>query len=394
MQGKFMEESILVRIYDSVLKFLIKLDLSETCSTVVDEAIKLVGGDDGALLLERDGKLVKIYNSSSDIASVKTRENGFSMTAFTKKKSFMVNYDQLKKAHPEADFGNLRSAIFIPLSNRKKSIGTLIVRSLNNGKQFSKSELEILNLFGSMASLAIVKAELYQEMETALTLRDRFISMAAHELRTPLTSIHGYSQLLAKKLGNNSSNESRWSQQLAYECTRLKVLITDLLEISRIRAGRINYSFKECQIKEVIDRTINNFHFMYPDRKLSFEDKMGKQKGILIGDFDKLLQVIVNLLDNAAKFSPVDAVIDLCLRESDKGIKIIVQDHGVGIKESELEKVKESFFIGSNHNREGMGLGLFLVREIITAHHGEVAIKSKERAGTKIEISLPLQKYD
>jgi GAF domain-containing protein len=173
------EDSILERIYSSVLKFLIQLTPDETYATIVNEAIKLVGGEDGAILLLQDGEFKKVYSSSPSIAAVKTRKKGFSYNAFIKKKAFVVDYDELRKAHPEKEFENVHSSLFIPLSYKNKGLGTLIVRSSAHGKAFTTNELNVLQLFGSMATLAITKAEFYNEIQQALNMRDRFISMAA-----------------------------------------------------------------------------------------------------------------------------------------------------------------------------------------------------------------------
>lgn len=387
------EDSILERIYSSVLKFLIQLTPDETYATIVNEAIKLVGGEDGAILLLQDGEFKKVYSSSPSIAAVKTRKKGFSYNAFIKKKAFVVDYDELRKAHPEKEFENVHSSLFIPLSYKNKGLGTLIVRSSAHGKAFTTNELNVLQLFGSMATLAITKAEFYNEIQQALNMRDRFISMAAHELRTPLTAIHGYSQLLAKRMAGSNSVESRWAEQLTYECTRMRILIDDLLEINRIRSGKTSYVWKECNLEEVLLRARNNFNFMYPEREVLIEQRIRDKTPFVIGDFDKLLQTIINLIDNAAKFSSVLDKVTIILDVKENYYRILVKDRGLGIRTKDINQVTSSYFIGSNHNKEGMGLGLYLVSDIVTAHRGLLNIKSKEGKGTTVEILLPIHNY-
>ncbi len=387
------EDRILERIYSSVLKFLIQLTPEETYATVVEEAIRLVNGFDGAIVLMQNGEFKKVYSSSESIAAVKTRKNGFSYRSFVKKKAFVINYDELRVAHPEREFEKVRASIFIPLSYKNKGLGTLIVRSPEDGPVFDKKELDVLQLFGSMASLAITKAEFYGQIQQALELRDKFISMAAHELRTPLTAIHGYSQLLAKKLSAEETNEGRWAQQLTYECTRMRILIDDLLEINRIRTGKTSYIWKECDLNLVLQRVQNNFAFMYPERSLIIEQRNKTYNPFIIGDFDKLLQAIINLVDNSAKFSSPSDKIFITLDKKENYYRIAVKDKGLGIKSLDINQVTLSYFIGSNHNKEGMGLGLYLVADIISAHRGLLHIKSKEGKGTTVEILLPVHNY-
>lgn len=388
------EDSVLERIYSAVLKFLIQLTPEETYATIVNEAIKLVGGEDGAMILIQEGEFKKVYSSSESIAAVKTRKNGFSYRAFIKKKAFVIDFHELRRAHPEKEFENVHSSLFIPLSYKNKGLGTLIVRSSFDGRAFTEKELNVLQLFGSMATLAITKAEFYAEIQQALNMRDRFISMAAHELRTPLTAIHGYSQLLAKKMSGNDTNESRWANQLVYECTRMRILIDDLLEINRIRSGKTNYIWKECNLEEIIIRARNNFIFMYPDRKIIIDQKINQPKPFVIGDFDKLLQSILNLLDNAAKFSSASDSVEVMLDKKENYYRISVKDKGLGIHTKDIPQVRTSYYVGSNHNKEGMGLGLYLVDDIINAHRGLLSIKSREGKGTTVEILLPVHTYE
>jgi signal transduction histidine kinase len=294
----------------------------------------------------------------------------------------------MKKAHPELIGFGVRSTLFIPLSNRGKSIGVLTLNSKKN-HDFSQHELSVMQLFGSMASLAIRKNQLYDETKSALETRDMFISMAAHELRTPLTAIHGYGQLLRKKLALLDSNEARWAQHLTNESTRLMILVNDLLEINRIRMGQLNYNWKECDLNEILQRVVANFPFRFADYDLIYKNTLKKSNSTIIGDYDKLLQVIDNVLDNAVKFSERGSRIGLKLSSAGKYLKISITDTGKGIKKEDLEKVYERYFRGSNHLTEGMGLGLYLTKNIITQHHGTVQIKSKENKGTSVIINLP-----
>ena len=130
---------------------------------------------------------------------------------------------------------------------------------------------------------------------------------------------------------------------------------------------------------------------MYPHRKISFIDKNKKKDTYIIADFDKILQAIVGILDNSFKFSEshTDVVIELSDDKKNANIKII--DRGLGIEQKDLPHIFENYFIGKNHTREGMGLGLFLAHNIIHRHHGTLAVNSKKGKGTKVTIKLPVR---
>lgn len=243
-----------------------------------------------------------------------------------------------------------------------------------------------------MASLAIRKTQLYDESKKALEVRDLFISMAAHELRTPITTISGYSQLLYSKLGGSASVESRWISDLAWETLRLTHLVNELLEVDRIKGGQFQYTFEECSLREIIRRAISDFHFIHPEHKVILEDKLNGGD-LVIGDFDKLLQLVINLLDNAAKFTPPEKEINLTLNFKSSYIIFTVKDQGHGITGKDLPQVFEKYYRGEVI-KEGMGIGLFLVKNIVNQHHGTINIFSKENRGTRVKIKLPMVKHD
>jgi signal transduction histidine kinase len=153
--------------------------------------------------------------------------------------------------------------------------------------------------------------------------------------------------------------------------------------------GQLNYNWKECDLNEILQRVVANFPFRFADYDLIYKNTLKKSNSTIIGDYDKLLQVIDNVLDNAVKFSERGSRIGLKLSSAGKYLKISITDTGKGIKKEDLEKVYERYFRGSNHLTEGMGLGLYLTKNIITQHHGTVQIKSKENKGTSVIINLP-----
>jgi signal transduction histidine kinase len=132
---------------------------------------------------------------------------------------------------------------------------------------------------------------------------------------------------------------------------------------------------------------------MYPEREVLIEQRIRDKTPFVIGDFDKLLQTIINLIDNAAKFSSVLDKVTIILDVKENYYRILVKDRGLGIRTKDINQVTSSYFIGSNHNKEGMGLGLYLVSDIVTAHRGLLNIKSKEGKGTTVEILLPIHNY-
>lgn len=386
-------DNTIERVYKAGLKFLVPLTPEETYRTIVREAMRLVNGGSGVIVLEKEGQLQTVYKASpKNFPPLKTRKKGFTYRAFKTHKSFVIHSSGFSKAHPELVSAGVQSIAFIPLAYRNKSIGVLIVRS-HSGGHFTRNEPLILQLFGSMASLAIRKTQLYDEARKTLETRDLFISMAAHELRTPITTIIGYSQLLATKFPKDQNPESRWIEELCWEANRLKDLVNELLETNRIKNGhQFHYIFSECHVVEVLNRAISAFNFDHQGRKLHFNNTLKEGEDKLVGDFDRLFQMISNLLDNAAKFSPPDKMIQVTMKANTSYLIIRVKDSGYGIENKILPRIFERFYRGDKNAPEGMGLGLFLAKNIVTQHRGDINIRSKIGKGTTIEIRLPRTK--
>lgn len=386
-------DSTLEKVYRAGLRFLVPLTAEETYQIIVEEARKLVKGEYGSILLEQQGELQRVYANDETFFKVKPRKRGYTYTVYKTRRPIILDEKAIGKIHPEVKKIDIRSDIIVPLSYRNKTIGVLSILSSKNS-HFSEKELNILKLFVPMASLAIRKTQLYDEMKKALELRDVFISMAAHELRTPLTTISGYIQLLHNRLAGDKSSESRWVEELSWESQRLNMLVNELLEASRIKNGELSYVLKECNLGVIISRAISGLQFTYPRHKVIFYNfiKTGNHD-LVIGDFDKLLQVFNNVLENAAKYSEIDKNIDVSLHEKNKFLVTTITDYGKGIAKKDLPNIFEGFFRSkSAHQREGMGIGLYLAKDIVNRHKGVIKAKSKINQGTIIEVKFPKAK--
>lgn len=386
--------TILEKIYESTLKFLSPLDSEETYRIIIEEAIGLIGGNNGRIFLFDGRDFRCVYNSSDKMPIFEPRKRGNVYISFSKKKAFIVYEKEVKKTYPKLKSSGVRSIMYIPLVNQGVAYGVIVIRSRKDQK-FKQSELTILKLFGSLASMSIRKTQLYEEVRKALETRDLFISLASHELRTPLTTLNGYVQLLLNKMNNKKKIEKKWILELAFESQRLKNLINEFLEINRIKTGKLQYDWQECRIRDVVNRSVTNFKFNYPTRKLVLKDKLGSMKDKVIADPDKLAQVFDNVLENANKYSPANRKILLHLAYVSSFFILEIEDEGQGIKEKDLPQVFEGFYKGENSLHEGMGLGLFLSKNIIDSHRGEISMQSKINKGTRVRIKIPrMEKND
>lgn len=382
-------------IYKSALKFLLPLSSQETYKTIVGEAMALAKAEAGAIYLEKNGTLKAVYFFPQAESPKNARKRGFTKRAASTGEPVIVSKKEVISVHKEAEKFDFNYCIFIPLSYDKKSIGTINLFSKNRKDFFSRQKLEIFKLFGSMASLAIIKTQLYAETKEALNSRDLFISIAAHELRTPLTIVNLYSQLLEKRLNNGQSIDIEWGHQLSKAVGRITNLVNEFLDIDLIKSGNFPVCFRECRLRAVVGQAVEDFRLSRPKREIVVEDEIGANPDLIKGDYEKLLQVVNNLLENAAKYSPDDSTIKVKISSVDSRLVIGIRDQGKGISRKEIDRVFHKFHKVNRSSKEGMGLGLFLSKEIVEKHSGTISINSEINKGTIVEICLPcLEKKD
>lgn len=375
------------QIYKAGLKFLAPLSLRETNQHIAEEARKLCQADYGSIFLYQNGRLERAYTTHPNLRKVALRPKGFTYTSFKKRRPTIVDIKFKKNINPKIKEIGIKSDMLIPLFYRNKSIGVLSLLSKKSGC-FTSEHLEASKLFSAMATLAIIQAQAYDEIRNALEERDLFIQTAAHELRTPLTTINGYIQMLHTKLSGADTSESRWINELLLEADRLNKLINELLTVGRIKAGILKYTFRECSLINIIKRAIHDVRFTYPNRQVVFDNKVEDKKDLVIGDFDKLIQAVINLLENAAKFSPPDSQIFIDLEPKYRNLSLKISDQGQGIAQKHLQRVFDRFY-RATRNQEGIGLGLYLAKNIIEHHRGTLKISSKINKGTTVEVKLP-----
>lgn len=224
-------------------------------------------------------------------------------------------------------------------------------------------------------------------------MKGEFLSMAAHELRTPMASIYGFSDLLIKREFNQNQRKEM-VENIFRQAVRMTKLINDLLDLSRLEAiGKASLTTKLIDITDLIDTALQEFKSIAGTRLIQFNTHKDTKQ--IHGNFDKLIQVLVNLLSNAHKYSATDKpiIIDIHLRTSDeiKYIGIHITDSGIGMSRDDLKKLFEPFFrAASVSDISGTGLGMSIVKEIIELHEGKIEVESKLTVGTQVTCWLPI----
>jgi PAS domain S-box-containing protein len=243
------------------------------------------------------------------------------------------------------------------------------------------------------ASETTEQVEAQRQIEEALRLRDEFMAVAAHELRTPITSVMGQSQLALRQLNRDASmDKSRISRSLeviARQASKLSQLIAQLLDISRLESGKLTIDRERADLVPVVSQVVDNARLLGTPHDLSVE-----APPLLEADVDALRfeQVVTNLVTNAIKYSPEGGAIDVVLRATDRDVELSVRDHGLGVPPEKRPRIFERFYQahGDSH-QQGLGLGLYIGRQIVELHGGNIRAEFPGDGGSRFIVTLPLR---
>ncbi|MBO8138976.1 MAG: PAS domain-containing protein [Thermosipho sp. (in: Bacteria)] len=231
-------------------------------------------------------------------------------------------------------------------------------------------------------------------------MRKEFISNVSHELRTPLTSIHGYAEALLEDDLSNKELVKKFLKIIETEAARMTRLINDLLDLEKLESGNSQFLFEKINLTEVLEHVRHIIEPLAEDYGVEVEFSYPDELTI-IGDKDRLIQMTLNLVDNAVKYTSLKErgqkkVIVEAYNENDK-IILIVKDSGVGIPEDAQKRLFERFYrVDKARSRKmgGTGLGLSIVKTIVEKHKGTIEFTSKEGVGTTFKVILPVNKEE
>jgi signal transduction histidine kinase len=224
-------------------------------------------------------------------------------------------------------------------------------------------------------------------------LKSDFVSNVSHELRTPLALIRLYAETL--ELGRIKTHEKaqEYYSIIRKESERLTALINNILDFSRIEAGRKEYEFRTTDLAELVTNTLDTYRGQIDEQGFTLEQSIDSNLPLVRVDREAIARSLVNLVNNALKYSDHDKYLRVRLYRTDGVLKLEVADHGIGIARGEQSKIFEKFYrVGDPlvHNTKGSGLGLSLVRHIAHAHGGEVEVESAPGNGSTFTLTLPL----
>jgi len=294
-----------------------------------------------------------------------------------------------------------RALLGVPLLSEDEVIGVLAVTRKTPG-QFEPEIVRLLTTFATQSALAIQNARLFLEiedksrqLEVASQHKSEFLANMSHELRTPLNAIIGFSEVLAEGMfGEINDKQAEYLRDILDSGRHLLSLINDILDLSKIEAGRMELELEDFDLAGAIDNALTLVRERAGRRGIQLGRAIDGRVGAIRADERKVKQVLLNLLSNAIKFTSPGGRVDVRAAVNDALVEVSVADTGVGIAPEDREAVFEEFRqVGTAARKvEGTGLGLALSRKFIELHGGRIRVKSEVGVGSTFTFTLPLSR--
>ncbi|MEK7568027.1 MAG: ATP-binding protein [Patescibacteria group bacterium] len=401
------------------------LDFKTTIGKIVDEIPEKLGYIVAFLILILpDGKRVSLADISSNpatdialkilpkpvteyYASLETDKDNFSVQAILSDSvktgdrlaDFIVVPRDICDLIQEAiGFGSIAA---VPVKTDEKAIGVIDILLNKPKEEISSDEIEIMKTLANQIGIVIKNASLFEQIKEANEklkeldrLKSQFLSFASHQVKSPMTVVKDYATLIYDgTYGKVSPKIRETAKKIKNSADRMIVLVDDFLDLRKIEEGKMEYNFEEIDVKQFIKEIVDELKLLATEKKLklTFEAKI---KGVKIKtDKQKMRQVIQNLIDNAVKYTPkgfVKVVLDYG-DDKKESVLIIVGDSGIGVSKELLPHLFEEFRRDPKAGKriQGTGLGLYIAKQIVSAHHGEIWAESEgEDRGSRFCVRL------
>jgi signal transduction histidine kinase len=295
----------------------------------------------------------------------------------------------------------VRTVLAVPLLREGSPIGVIVVRR-TEVRPFAENEMRLLRTFADQAVIAIENVRLFKELEVAnrelaaaSQHKSEFLANMSHELRTPLNAIIGFSEVLTDRMfGELNEKQDEYLKDIHASGTHLLSLINDILDLSKIEAGRMELELTDFDLPTALDNALALVRERAGRRSITLQMSVDQRLAEVRADERKIRQVVLNLLSNAIKFTPEGGRIEIAAEPKDGSVEVTVSDTGVGIAPEDQEAVFEEFRqVGTAEKKaEGTGLGLTVCRQFIELHGGRIWVRSQVGVGSTFTFTIPVRR--
>jgi signal transduction histidine kinase len=390
------------------------LDLQTVLDTIVTRASQL-SGTHGGVIYEYDEATDKFHLRAAHqledelvealrLEPLRLGEGATGQAAATRAPFQVTNLSD-EKEYPLTRIRSIlaqlgyRSILAVPLIFEERILGALVVHRQETGA-FAPEVVTLLQTFAAQSALAIQNARLFREiedkgrqLEAASRHKSEFLANMSHELRTPLNAITGFSEVLLERMfGEINPKQTEYLQDILSSGRHLLSLINDILDLSKIEAGRMELTTATFHLPLALENALTLVKERATRHGIALDIDIDPALGEFVGDERKIKQVLLNLLSNAVKFTPEGGRIGVKAALADGAVEIAVSDTGIGIAPKDQEAIFEEFRqVGSDEARkvEGTGLGLTLTKKFVEMHGGRIWVESEVGKGSTFRFTLP-----
>jgi len=391
------------------------LDLEKVLATIVSHAVQLSGCDCGVIYeydesaqefnLKASHRMEEEVVEALRTARVRLGEGATGRAATTRmpvQRPDILEEREFTgtRARPLITRFGYRSLLSVPLLREQQILGGLTVWRRKTG-EFKSEVVNLLQTFATQSALAIHNARLFREIEdksrqieAANRHKSEFLANMSHELRTPLNAIIGFSEVLGERLfGELNEKQAEYTQDILTSGQHLLSLINEILDLSKVEAGRMELELESFDLPLAIDNARTFVRERAVKHGITLDLDVDERLGEYVGDERKIKQILLNLLSNAVKFTPEGGRISITANKTESGAEISVSDTGIGIPLAEQPTIFEEFRqVGGDyaHKKEGTGLGLTLAKKFVELHGGKTWVESEVGKGSTFTFSLPI----
>lgn len=401
------------------------LHLSDMTKQILSKLLETMRINYGSIVLVRDKSIFRV-DSDGDVKNHPFKNTDIYTLIYdsyhsTRHGEHIFIFEELPEAKVKRLMREQDLTIVIPLTVRKELIGGLLLGQKSSGEIYSSEDVDVLKILAPEIAVAVKNALSYEEIrkfnitleeeiERATgrlraanrrlkeldQLKDEFVSIASHELRTPMTAIKSYLWMALNQPNQKIKEPLKKYLDISYNSTeRLIRLVNDMLTVSRIERNKIELRKEPTDMTMVVQLVYDELKITADEKQIEFTFDHPKAKLLVLGDKEKLREVIQNLVGNALKFTPEKGVIRLVAKTQKNTIQIAVSDTASGIPKDSIGKLFQKFskieYSYSKHSSQpGTGLGLYISKQIVSLHNGDIEVQSEVGAGSTFTVILPL----
>ncbi len=289
----------------------------------------------------------------------------------------------------------VRCLLAVPLQARGHLVGVLNIDH-NQPDAFGPEHERLLTVAASQVAVAIDNARLYSELLSEKRRQDEFLAITSHELRTPLSCIQGSVGVLLEDELPDETTLREFLEIIQRQSERLILMVNNMLNVAHLEHAELRPVFQPVVLSELVSRAAQRLRSFAKEKHITLRIDLPDELPTVAGDADWLEQVIVNLLDNAIKFTPPEGEVNVAVQATPQEVSVTVRDTGIGIPAAHLKRLFDKFYQVSDQAtdaarpRRGSGLGLYIARRIVEAHRGRIHVESVPEGGSAFVISLPV----